>query len=240
MRQTPIATLHSTLAAVFLSGVALAQPGASARVAPALDMTGHWVSVVTEDWAYRMVTPEPGVFAGIPVNDAARSTAEAWAPGESDGCLLYGAANLMNVPGRLRIGWQDDATLRIETDAGRQTRLLHFDGTPTDTASSLQGYSEAEWRYPVGEAPADATPNGGSLEVVTTRLSGGYLRGNGIPYGRNATLTEYFNVFGAPNGDEWLVVTSIVEDPDYLTRPYYTSRHFKKVEGSGWNPTDCS
>ncbi len=32
----------------------------------------------------------------------------------------------MSVPGRLHITWQDANTLRIDTDAGRQTRLVRF------------------------------------------------------------------------------------------------------------------
>jgi hypothetical protein len=132
--------------------------------------------------------------------------------------------------------------LRIETDAGSQTRLLHF-GPGSDDATvphSLQGYSVAEWRYAVGEAPTDAIQNHGSLKVHTSRLAPGLLRANGVPYSAQTTMTEYFSVFDAPNGDQLLVVTTIVEDPVYLSRRFYNSSHFKKLsDDSGWNPTTC-
>jgi len=242
--------LSSALGALLLAAFALpltsqAQPGGpalSARAAPALDMQGDWIAVVTEDWKFRMVTPNKGEYAGIPLNAAGRRVADAWEPATSDSCRIYGAANIMRVPGRLRIGWEDEDTLRIDTDAGRQTRMLHFDSatSPASVPSSLQGYSAAEWRYAVNESAADAVPNHGGLKVVTTRLAPGYLRGNGVPYGERAMMTEYFNVFDAPNGDQWLVVTTIVEDPEFLSRPFYTSSHFKRLrDDSGWNPTDC-
>jgi hypothetical protein len=68
----------------------------------------------------------------------------------------------------------------------------------------------------------------------------GYLRKNGVPYGENATLEEYFETFTEPNGDTWLTVTSIVTDPQYLTQPYATTMPFKKIpDRSGWDPTPC-
>ena len=69
----------------------------------------------------------------------------------------------------------------------------------------------------------------------------GYLRKNGVPYSESAVLTEYYNRHIAPNGDAWLVVTTLVDDPQYLNRPHVTSSHFKKLaDDSGWNPTACS
>lgn len=214
----------------------------SARDAPALDMEGYWISAVTEDWKYRMVTPNAGEYGGIPLNAAARAEADAFNPSAGDTCRLYGAANLMRVPTRLRIDWQDEATLRIETDAGSQTRLLRFAAMPSaaNAPRSLQGYSVAEWRYAVGETATDAVPNHGALEVRTSRLTPGLLRANGVPYSADTAVTEYFNVFDAPNGDQWLVVTTIVVDPVYLSRPFYTSTHFKRLaDDSGWDPTAC-
>ena len=42
------------------------------------DFTGYWVSVVTEDWLYRMVTPAKGDAISIPVNAAGQQAANAW------------------------------------------------------------------------------------------------------------------------------------------------------------------
>ena len=36
------------------------------------DLTGYWVSVVTEDWRFRMVTPAKGDFASVPLNGPGR------------------------------------------------------------------------------------------------------------------------------------------------------------------------
>jgi len=170
---------------------------------------------------------------------------DAWDPARDEAageaCKAYGAASIMRVPGRLHVTWENDATLRIDTDAGEQTRLLHFDAAaPPPGEATWQGHSVAKWR-PVVWSAAENSPNGGGLEVVTTGMRSGYLRKNGVPYSENAMLTEYFNRFTAPNGDEWLVVTTIVEDPAYLNRPYVTSSNFKQLpDAAGFNPTPCS
>jgi hypothetical protein len=77
--------------------------------------------------------------------------------------------------------------------------------------------------------------------VVTTHMRAGYLRKNGIPYSADAVLTEYWDLHREPNGDQWLVVTSLVDDPKYLQQQYVTSLNFKNErDGSKWNPTPCS
>ena len=219
-----------------------------------VDFTGYWVSVVTEDWRWRMVTPIKGDFAGIPLNDEGRKVGNAWDPAkderEGNQCKAYGAPALMRIPGRLHITWQDDATLKIETDAGTQTRLLHFGGKPTNPAQpSWQGFSGAQWEQPLRGSGAPAPglgatregARGRSLEVVTTQLRPGYLRKNGPPYSANTVLNEYFDLSKERNGDTWFVVTTIVEDPQYLGEPFVTSTNFKKIpDASGWKPTPCS
>ena len=90
---------------------------------------------ISEDWRWRMVTPLKGDSASIPVNagGAARSV-DAWDPAKDEAaglqCKAYGAAGVMRLPGRVHITWQDDKTLKLETDAGTQTRLFRFGGTP--------------------------------------------------------------------------------------------------------------
>ena len=206
-------------------------------------MTGYWVSVVTEDWRYRMVTPPKGKFGGVPLNAEGRRVTEAWDPAKDEAsgkaCYSYGAAGLMRDPGRLHITWENDNTLKVETDAGTQMRTFHFGGkAPDGLAPSLQGYSTAQWQYAAG---ARGSARSGDLKVVTTHLSPGYLRKNGVPYSANATVTEYYDRLAAPNGDSWLVVTTIVDDPEYLSMPFVTSTHFKKqADGAGWNPQPCT
>src|SRR5438094_2647688 len=104
--------------------------GQTPRAAAPVDFTGYWVSVVSEDWRWRMVTPAKGDFASIPLNAEGRKLGDAWDPAKDEAaqeqCKAYGAAGVMRLPGRLHITWQDDNTLRVETDQGTQTRLLHF------------------------------------------------------------------------------------------------------------------
>ena len=110
----------------------------SARAAAPVDLTGIWVAVVTEDWQWRMQTPQPGDVTSVPVNPLGRKVAASWTPAQDGRCEAYGVGGLMRMPGRLRISWQDDFTLKIESDAGQQTRLLHFakPGAPLTTAPS--------------------------------------------------------------------------------------------------------
>jgi len=218
-----------------------AQTPPSARDAAPIDLTGYWVSYVTENWRYRMVTPPKGEYRRIPASPAALPLINGWDPAADDKagnqCKSYGAAAIMNVPGRLRITWQDANTLRIDTDAGTQTRRFNFAAAPKregakPAAASWQGESSARW---------EPAPGGGSLRVVTSNLRAGYLRKNGVPYSERATVTEHFDITSMPEGGPLLLVTTVVNDPVYLTGPYVTSPHFKKEpDGSKWDPTPCS
>jgi hypothetical protein len=243
----------SVMAAVAVSALpagAIAQPPAAqqpARAVAPFDITGQWVSVITEDWRHRMMTPPRGDVDSVPVNAAGRAAAEAWDPdrdeAEGNQCKSYGAAAIMRVPGRLRISWENDQTLSIETDSGRQTRRLHFGGTaPAATGPTLQGVTRAEWRLFGGGGPAGAQrPRTGSIRAVTTDLSAGYLRKNGVPYSADALLTEHFDLLVQPDGTEWLVVQTIVEDPAYLTQPFITSSNFRREsDRRGWDPQACT
>jgi hypothetical protein len=207
---------------------------AAAKTAAPIDLTGYWVSVISEDWRFRMVTPPKGDYQTVPMTNEARQVADAWNPAADEAagnqCKAYGAAAIMRVPGRIHVTWQDDNTLRMDTDAGTQTRLFQFGNAPKSAQSSWQGSSNAIWE-----------PPGRSLKVVTTNMRSGYLRRNGVPYSENAVLTEYFELAPLPNGGQLLLVTSIVDDPRYLQTPFILSSQFKKeVDGSKWDPTPCS
>jgi hypothetical protein len=226
-------------------------PPPAAREAAALDLTGNWVSVVVEDWKWRMVTPKKGVYDSLPLNAEARKVADSWDPAKDEAageqCRAYGAANVMRLPGRLRITWEDANTLRIDTDTGTQTRLLRFGPAAEavrlkpDTTSgdpSWQGHSVAQWEYAAGGRGAART---GNLKVITTNMRPGYVRKNGAPYSAKAVVTEFYDVNTMPNGDQWMTITTKVEDPVYFTRPYLTTTDFKKLrDAAGWNPSPCS
>jgi len=223
-------------------GAPAAQPPATPRGRAPIDLTGYWVSIVNEDWRWRMVTPPKGDVASVPLNAEGTKVANAWDPATDGSCLAYGAAGLMRIPTRLNVTWQDDQTLKIETDAGQQTRVLRFDAGTPPAQRSLQGYSVAQWETPPagrgGGAPQ--APRFGDLKVTTTNLTAAWLRKNGVPYSENTTVTEYFDRFQAPNKDEWLVVTTIVSDPKYLNQDFVTSTHFKKeANGAKWSPSPC-
>jgi hypothetical protein len=240
--------------AVIMFGMAsalVAQRGQAGQRGPApqtpragapVDFTGYWVSLVTEDWRWRMVTPAKGDFASIPTNPAGVQVGQQWDPAKDEAageqCKSYGAPAIMRVPGRLHITWQDDTTLKIETDSGQQTRSFHF-GEFQPGPASWQGNSVATWELAGGRR--GGPPAGGALKVVTTGLRAGYLRKNGYPYSEKTTVTEYYDRTIESNGDSLLIITTIVNDPVYLGQEFITSTHFKKeADGTKWSPEPCT
>ena len=186
-----------------------------------------------------MVTPNAGIYGGLTLNGEGRQIADTWDPASDEArgeeCRAYGAAAIMRVPGRLHITWEDQNTLRIDTDSGMQTRLLQFGAVATAPGEDTwQGHSVAQWQPAAGGG-------GGSLKVLTTNMRAGYVRKNGAPYSNQTVLTEYFGVNTLPNGDRYLTVTSVADDPLYFSGPLRTSSDFKSLpDDTGWNPTPCS
>ena len=227
-------------------------PPPTGRAGAPVDLTGTWVSVVTEDWEARMVPPVKGDYTTIAqvMNAQARKVADAWEPSMDGRCEAYGVGGVMRMPGRLRISWQDDNTLKIETDAGAQIRLLRFTtSTPPPGPRTLQGSSVAEWQLGGGQqdavlgrgvGPAGGAQRWGGLKVTTGNMLAGWLRPNGVPYGESATVTEHFTRLSHPVAGDWFVVTTVVEDPQYLTQPFITSTNFKKEPSDAkFKPVPC-
>ncbi len=225
------ATLVALLAAVGYGHVALAQRGATPaqtpRSAAPIDLTGYWVAVVSEDWRHRMATARKGDFESVPLNAEGRRVANEWdlAADNAAGlqCKAFGVGGLMRQPGRLHITWADDDTLKVDFDAGTQTRSLEFGSAQSPPGEpTWQGFSRAEWQRPPGgnqgpvraqignsagpiapggggrgqrggPPPSSALSEGGALKVVTSGFRAGYLRKNGVPYSETATITEYFH-----------------------------------------------
>jgi hypothetical protein len=222
-----------------------APAGRGARAASPVDLTGYWVSIVTEDWIERMSpdSPPSGVGRGgrgvFPGGDAAAAP-QAAAGATPDPCRAYAAGGSLRVPGRLNITWADDNTLKIEMDAGSQTRLLRFNPTAPPTAErSLQGYSVASWEIGRGGGrfggPA-AQPTWGSLKVVTTNMTGGFLLSSRNTYSERAVLTEHFT-HHRDFGVEYFTVTAIIDDGGASR---ITSSTFKKeTDGSKFAPKGC-
>ena len=267
-RALPLVAAFTLLlsAHVAAQGPGAAQGGApaSARASAPYDITGYWVSEVTEKWRYRMLVPDKGDYVQVPLNPEGRRVASAWDPAKDqasgEACKAYGAAAVLQVPGRLHISWQDDNTLRLDTDSGTQTRLFRFGGPPPpNETSSWQGHSVATWG---GAEPRDRRDGQGGpvqdpagrlvvareqrkeadyLKVVTSRMRPGYLQKNGVPYSGDALVEEYFDTFSDPyTHNTWLTVTTVVTDPRYLIEALIMHAHFKKMpDASGWDPTPC-
>ena len=259
-RQLVFTVLAATLAATGLyaqgrGGQAPSQPTTPQAAAP-IDLTGYWVSQIVDEWRFRVV-PQKGDIPYLPLNADARRIANAWDPdkdiAEGNACKAYGAVGVMQRPGRLHITWQDNKTLKIDADAGTQTRLLHFGPVPAQKGPpSLQGYSAAQWLvngrvlldtggtgFVPGLGPG-RTAGAGTLRVTTDNLLPGYIRKNGVPHSDHAVLNEYFNVVTGPQGQSYFVVTAMVDDPMYLNGPFIRTYNFKKQQdASGWDPTPC-
>lgn len=229
-------------------------PPPPGRAAAPVDLTGTWVAVVTEDWQWRMRTPSKGDTMSVPLNPAGMKVANEWEPSMDGRCEAYGVGGVMRMPLRVKISWQDDLTLKMETDAGQQTRLLQFakPGAPAPvsgaaTSRTLQGVSVAEWQRGGGAFDAflergagAAPPRWGALKVTTTNFLPGWLRRNGVPYSQNAQITEYYTKVTHPQAGEWFVVTTVIDDPTYLAQQFVTSSNFKKeANDSKWSPSPC-
>jgi hypothetical protein len=225
---------------------------ATAKGSAPIDLTGYWVSIITEDWRWRMVTPPKGDYASIPISAEGRMAADKWDPDKDEAageqCRSYGAAGIMRIPGRLHISWADDDTLKVETDAGMQTRLFHFANWKAPQQSATwQGDSVASWQTPsrgrgqARVASAGSAANSGSLKVVTNHMRPGYLRKNGVPYGADALMTEYWDLYKEPDGPQWIVITTLIDDPVNLRAQYVTSPNFRREPNdSKWDPSPCS
>jgi hypothetical protein len=248
-----------------------AAPPPTAKAMAPIDLTGYWTAVISEDWHTRMLTAVKndmgsGTFpiqaggrgagqSNIPWNAEGRRVVAAWDPAKDDAegnqCKAYGAAGIMRQPTRLHITWQDDNTLKVDTDYGTQTRLFRFApqqaqqmDTPATTRPAApageptwQGNSAAEWQVFGGRGN---WPKGGNLKVVTTNMKAGYYWKNGMPYSSNAVMTEHFRVHKEQDNSEWIVFSAEVNDPTYLNQPYVVTYHFKKLpNGNDWSPTPC-
>ncbi len=230
-----------------------AGPPATAEQAAPFDLTGYWTSIVTQDWIFRMTLPQRGQYLDIPISLKGREFADAWnaAADEAAGkqCEAYGAAAIMRIPGHLHITWQDENTLRVDTDAGMQTRLLLFQPTPDQKAAapSWQGVSVAQWQLYLrgagfgGAQRRNMHAQYGWLRISTTDMLPGLLRKNGVPYSAQTHMSENWVLNPEADGAQWLMDTTTLNDPQYLQVPYILNSIFlKQPDGSKWSPSPCS
>ena len=262
--------LRWTAIAIALGGLALrAQAPATPQANAPIDITGYWVSLVTEDWRYRMLNAPKGDYYSIPLNEEGKRIADTWDAAkdvaEGKQCMAYGAPNIMRQPARLHISWVNPRALKIEIDAGKQSRLFPFEPASLPGEPTMQGSSVATWQTPQSiraanskisaqdpntpgfaaasmaspPAPPDTRRLGGTLKVVTTHIKPGYIRNNGVPFSANAVLTEYYDLH-TRDGVEYLVQMQVLEDPRYLDAPWVVSNHYRREpDGSKWDPQPC-
>jgi hypothetical protein len=241
-----VATLVLPPPAVVAQGRA-AGPPPTARGGALIDLTGQWVSVITEDWRWRMVTPPKGDAASVPLNPAGRGALTLWDlasdRSRNELCKAFGPPGIIRQPGRLRIQWENDNVLQLHFDAGNQIRRFQFGGGDAQGIRTVQGDSRARWFRQAqtrGLARGGARPAGGTLEVVTTNMRAGYLRPNGVPYSERAVVKEFFDTFSLGEDGTWLIVTTVVDDPTYLTQEFVISSQFRKeADASRWSPRPC-
>jgi hypothetical protein len=170
-------------------GRGAAGPPPPARVVAPIDVTGYWVSIVTEDWRWRMVTPRKGDYASLPgLTAEGRRVADAWDIAKDDAageqCKAFGLGGIIRQPGRMHITWDDDTTLKVEFDAGTQTRQLHFSKAPAPAGPrTWQGYSVAEWEGPVGRGGTNPTAPDGRTDARLIPAEEARARGTGTGFG---------------------------------------------------------
>lgn len=219
-------------------------PPRSAREAAPIDPTGVWVAVVTEDWRWRMLVQKAGETTSVPLNDAGIKAAREWDPARDaaagEQCKPFGAGGVMRLPLRIRVSWADDQTLKVETEAGEQTRLFTVASVPRGAPIAVTPLEPGPVKAPSLQGSTVARWNGSTLEAVTNSTTGGYLRRNGVPYGANALIREYWNVH-TDYGVQYLSVTTAVRDPTYLRQDFLTGSSFRKVTDSDprWAPFPC-
>jgi hypothetical protein len=190
------------------------------------DLSGRWTPLYHEDELERTDPgPSVGDYLGFPINEAERRRADSWDVSLvsllEHQCIPHPASYSMRGPTTLNISTRKDPVTGqiiayvIEGTYGRATRTIWMDGRPHPSEFALHtwaGFSTGVWE-------------GDTLTVETTHLKAGYLRRNGINHTDEVKVTEHFNLH-----DRYLTLTSIREDPAYLTEPLI------QTENWVWNP----
>jgi hypothetical protein len=185
------------------------------------ELTGKWRGLFHEDYDHRIPGPELGDYTGIPLNEAGRLKARTW-----DASILsqpeqqarpHPAQYSMRGPASLRISEVvDPQTYRVVAYTiaglfGNADRTIWMDGRPHPSpraAHTWNGFSTGEWI-------------GRTLKVTTTHLKAAFLQRNGVPSSVQTRMTELISRHG-----NYLLNTTIVEDPVYLDEPFVRTTNF--------------
>lgn len=203
------------VAAAITAAVAVAttQVEAQNQSAVFFDLSGEYEARYHEDFPERVPGTPPGDYSGLPINDAARSFADAF-----DASILSLPEHQCKQEGsdyaprfsHLRIWKEVDPetqqliAFRTLISWMNPMRTIWMDGRP----------HPSEWAPHTWQGFSTGYFEGDTLVVKTTHLKFGIVTRNLIPRSDIATMTERW----ARHGDV-LTLTTILYDPIYLTEP---------------------
>jgi hypothetical protein len=184
-----------------------------------IDLTGSYASRLYEDYVERGPGSDLGDYTGVPLNDEARARALAFTgtvPSMLERqCLPHSPWVSLYRPLPLRI-WSEIGpngnivAWKIGGDFLKDVVTIWMDGRPRPSENAFHafsGFSTGRWE-------------GDTLTVLTTHMKAASLRrGNGIPSSDRVTITAHIT-----RHDDLLTITTIQEDPVYLTEPHVVSR----------------
>jgi len=200
---------------------------------------GYWVSVVTEDWRFRHGDSPKGIYTGVSLNAEGRKIADAWDPANDEAtgeqCRATGLRTSCGCPDAFT-SLQDEQTLKIETDAAKQT-VCYISIAIRGRGEIGRVFRKRHGTDPVGPRYRSSRFSEGCHD----QPQAGILAKEGVPYSASAVLTEYFDRVIEPTARRNLAITSTVRiQCIWRSRSSRHSHYKKQTDSSGWNPTPCS
>ena len=193
--------------------------GATLPASAQVELSGSYAPRLYEDYIERGPGSDLGDFTGVPLNDEARARAllfESTIPSMIERqCLALSPWVGLYRPLGLRIWSEVDSSGRVIAwvlggDYLRDTIEIWMDGRPRPSANALyppSGFTTGHWE-------------GDTLVAETTHIKATWLRrGTGIPSSDRTTITAYIT-----RHEDMLTITTMQEDPVYLTEPHVVSR----------------
>jgi len=198
------------------------------------DVSGQWSDRYHEDWPERIPGPDAVDLSGLPLTEAGRAKADSWNVSVQTlperQCIPHMATYGLQGPANLRIWNEVDPTTgrvlawKIFGTFGRTTETIWMDGRPHPSPRALhtfEGFTTGEWE-------------GDTLVTYTTHIKMGYLRRNGVPSSDRSVVVSHIVRHG-----EILTITTIVEDPIYLSEPFIRSHSWELDPKQQVLPTPC-
>ena len=190
-----------------------------------VELTGNYIALMHEDYIERGPGSFMGDFTGVPLSDDGRAKALLYTsnlPSTAERqCLAQSAGIFQYRPVAIRIYAELNDTGRVLAwviggDNLRGDIRIWMDGRPHPSPNAQHtegGFATGRWE-------------GDTLAVKVTHLKTAWIRrGVGLPGSDHTTIDMYFT-----RRDDLLTITTIQEDPHYLTEPHVVSRVFE------WNP----